>query len=59
VNKLNTEVNALLKLPHVKERMARLGADAIPMLSRELGVYVEFEIVKWGKLIKVSGAKAD
>jgi len=59
VNKLNTEVNTLVKLPDVKERMLGLGADALPMSSRELSVYVESEIVKWGKLIKASGAKAD
>lgn len=59
VNKLNSEVNALLKLPDVKERMLGLGADAMPMSPRELAAYVETEIVKWGKLIKASGAKAD
>ena len=59
VNKLNSEVNALLKLPDVKERMLGLGADSIALSPRELGAYVETEIVKWGKLIKASGAKAD
>ena len=59
VNQLSGEVNALFKLPDVKERMLGLGADAMPMTPRELGAYVETEIVKWGKLIKASGAKAD
>ena len=59
VNKLDNEVNALLKLPDVKERLLGLGADAITMSSRELGAYVESEMVKWGKLIKTTGAKAD
>jgi tripartite-type tricarboxylate transporter receptor subunit TctC len=59
VGKLNAEVNALLNLPDVKERMLGLGADAIPMTPHELGAYVVAEIVKWGKLIKASGAKAD
>ena len=59
VNKLNGEVNALFTLPDVKERMLGLGADAMPMTSRELGAFVESEIVKWGKLIKASGAKVD
>jgi tripartite-type tricarboxylate transporter receptor subunit TctC len=59
VNKLNTEVNALFKLPDVKERMLGLGADAMPMTPRELSAFVDSEIIKWGKLIKASGAKAD
>jgi tripartite-type tricarboxylate transporter receptor subunit TctC len=59
VGKLNATVNALLQLPDVKERSLSLGADAMPMSPRELGAYVESEIVKWGKLIKASGATAD
>ena len=59
VNKLNGEVNTLLQLPDVKERMAGFGADAMPMSPRELAAYVETEIVKWGKLIKAAGATAD
>ncbi len=59
VNKLSTEVNALLKLPDVKERMTGLGADAISMSPRELGAYVDTEIEKWGKLIKATGAKPE
>lgn len=59
INKLNAEVNALLKMPDVKERMLGLGADAMPMAPRELTAYVGSEIAKWGKLIKASGAKAE
>ena len=59
VNKLNSEVNALLKMPDVTERLLSLGAESMAMSPRELGVYVETEMAKWGKLIKASGAKAD
>ncbi len=59
VNRLNSEVNVLFKQADVKERMLSLGADAMPMTPRELSAYVDSEIVKWGKLIKASGAKAD
>ena len=59
VSKLNAEVNVLLKLPDVKERLLGLGADAIALTPRELGAYVETEIVKWGKLIKATNARPD
>jgi tripartite-type tricarboxylate transporter receptor subunit TctC len=59
VNTLNREVNALFNQADVKERMLSLGADAHPMTPADLGRFVETEIVKWGKLIKATGAKAD
>ncbi len=59
VTQLNSEVQTLLNLPDIKERMLGLGADALPMTPRELAAYVESEIVKWGKLIKATNAKAD
>jgi len=59
VNKLNSEVNTLLKMPDATERMQSLGAEFVAMSPRELSAYVETEIVKWGKLIKASGARAD
>jgi tripartite-type tricarboxylate transporter receptor subunit TctC len=59
IEKLNREVNALLALPDVKERMAGLGADAQPMSPRELAAYVQAEIAKWTKIIKASGATAE
>jgi hypothetical protein len=39
--------------------MLGLGADAVPMAPRALAGYVESEIIKWGKLIRASGAKPD
>ncbi|MBM3342518.1 MAG: tripartite tricarboxylate transporter substrate binding protein [Betaproteobacteria bacterium] len=59
IDKLNTEVNAILKLADVTDRMRSIGADAMPMSPRELSAYVESEIAKWGKLIKASGAKTE
>ncbi len=59
VNKLNGEVNTLLKMPDVTERMQSLGAESVAMSPRQLSAYVETEIVKWGKLIKASGATLD
>ena len=59
VNKLNSEVNKLLKMPAATERLLSLGAESVAMSPRELSAYVEAEIAKWGKLIRASGAKAD
>jgi tripartite-type tricarboxylate transporter receptor subunit TctC len=59
ISKLNSEVNTLMKMPDVTERLLSLGAESVAMSPRELSAYVETEIVKWGKLIKASGAKVD
>jgi tripartite-type tricarboxylate transporter receptor subunit TctC len=56
IDKLNREVNALFRLPDVTERLLGLGAEAQPMTPRELGAYVQSEMVKWGQLIKAAGA---
>lgn len=59
LNRLNADINAALPLPQIKERMLALGADANVMTPRELGVFVDGEIVKWGKVIKAAGTKVD
>ncbi|MCC7486987.1 MAG: tripartite tricarboxylate transporter substrate binding protein [Burkholderiales bacterium] len=59
VAKLNGEINALLELPDVKERLARLGAEPMPQAPEDFARYVREEIVRWGKIVKAAGATAD
>ena len=59
INRLNTEIVNGLKQTEVRERMLVLGADTYAMTPAELDKYVRAEIVKWSKVIKESGAKAD
>ena len=59
VTRLNRELAAIAKRPTMRERM--IASDYEPALStpEEFGAYIKSEIVKWGRAVKISGARAD
>jgi tripartite-type tricarboxylate transporter receptor subunit TctC len=59
VTRLNSEVNAILQQPDVKERFASEGADTAPNTPGWFASYMKSEVAKWAKLVKASGATAD
>ena len=59
IAKLNAEVNRILGLPDVKERMAGAGIDAAaPNSPDDFAKFVRDELAKWGPVVKAAGAKA-
>lgn len=59
VTRLNAEINKSLEAPDVKERMASLGLEPIIGTPERFAQFIREEIVKWGKVVKDSGARAD
>jgi len=59
VERLNAEVQKVLNLPDVKEAWAKQGAVPMHMTPTEFGKYLEKDIEKWAKVVKISGAKRD
>ena len=59
VMRINAEVNKALATPDVKEKFLLQGAVATPMTPEEFGEFIHNEVVKWGKVVKASGAKVD
>jgi tripartite-type tricarboxylate transporter receptor subunit TctC len=59
VAKLNAEVNRILKLGDVKQRLDLMGAEHVSMSARDAHQLLQREYERWGKIIRESGIKAD
>jgi len=59
VNRLNTEILALMKEPETRDRLLAQGAEPLPGTPADLRNYLAGEIEKWGKVIREAGIKAD
>jgi tripartite-type tricarboxylate transporter receptor subunit TctC len=59
VRRLNQDVLKLIALPDVRARFAELGMDAAGTSERELAGIIQADLVKWARVIKTAGAKAD
>lgn len=59
VDRLNAEVLRVFRLPDVAERLKTLGLEAVLSSPEELATYQASEIVKWTKVVRESGAKAE
>jgi len=46
-------------LPDVGEKLTAQGLDLVGNTPEEFAAVIKSEIVKWAKVIKASGAKAD
>ena len=59
VTKLNGEMNRILKLPDVKQRLDLMGAEHASLSAREAHQLLQREHDRWGKIIREAGIKAD
>lgn len=57
VEKIATDVARAVQSPEVRERLAALGAEAMPMTTAEFRKFVRDETVESGKVIKAAGIK--
>ncbi len=55
VNRISTEISAMLNRHVIRERFTSQGADLAPSPPGELGDRVRAEIVKWSGVIKTAG----
>lgn len=58
VDRLNTEVNAALTSPDMRERAQALGARLIGGTPAQFGTFLGEEIKRWGQAVRASGARA-
>ena len=59
VNRLNGEINRVVELPDVKDRLSQNGLTHKRNSPAEFAAFIREEIPKWAKAVKDSGAKAD
>jgi tripartite-type tricarboxylate transporter receptor subunit TctC len=59
VTRLNREIVAILHLPDVVERLSAQGAEPVGSTPEEFAAYIRSETVKWAKVVRASGAKAE
>ena len=59
VDKLNLAINAALADPALKAKVTALGGMVLPGSANEFGKFVADETVKWAKVDKFSGARAN
>lgn len=59
ITKLNAEIVRILNMSDVKERISADGSVPMSSTPEEFAAFVKTELVKWGKVIKASGARAD
>jgi len=52
---LNGEINAVLSLSEVRDRLATIGLEIRTMSQPEFAEYIKADVAKWGKLIRTTG----
>ena len=52
VGKLNAEINKILKMPDVRERLAALGADPVGGSPEQFGAYIKSEVAKFTRVVR-------
>jgi tripartite-type tricarboxylate transporter receptor subunit TctC len=52
INRLNTEILNILKMPDIAEKLNGLGAEIVGSTPQQFDAYVKSEIAKWGKVAR-------
>jgi tripartite-type tricarboxylate transporter receptor subunit TctC len=59
LERLNSAVNKIINSQEVKDAWLKQGTIAMGMSIDQFDKFLREEIVKWRKVVQVSGAKAD
>ncbi len=57
IDRLNAEVNSVLRDSKTKEQLVALGGEPMPMTPAEFGTFIAAETEKWRKVLRFSGTK--
>jgi tripartite-type tricarboxylate transporter receptor subunit TctC len=59
ISRLHDEITRILGLTDVRERLLGQGAEPLTSTPEQFAAYIKTEIVKWAKVVKTSGARAE
>ena len=59
LRRLNTEINRILALPEMKEKLVALGSDPGSLSPEQFAAMIKADIVRFADVVKRSGAKID
>jgi tripartite-type tricarboxylate transporter receptor subunit TctC len=59
VDRVNAEMNALLRTPEMRKRLADFGGEPGGGTPEEFGQFVAAETVRYADIVKLSGAKME
>lgn len=57
IERLNSEVVAILRTPQMRERLAREANEVVASSPKELAAFLKAETEKWARVVKASGIK--
>ena len=57
--RLNRELNRILRLPDVRERLATQGAEAAGNTPEEYAASIKADLARWAKVVTATGIRAD
>lgn len=55
LDKLNADIQSVLRQPEIQQRLTELGIDIAPTSREEFDQYIRAEIARWAKVIKDAG----
>jgi tripartite-type tricarboxylate transporter receptor subunit TctC len=59
IDRLNGGIARILQMPDVSKQFQNQGAEPMTMSAEQFDKYIRAEVVKLGKIVKESGAKAE
>jgi len=58
IDRMNSEINQILKDPEFRKKLAAIGATPLGGTSKQLADHLAAELDKWGNVIRSAGIKA-
>ena len=59
ITRLNVEIGKLLRSPDFQARLGAVGFEPVGGSPAEAAAYLKTELVKWARVVKATGAKAE